>query len=376
MDRCLILIVEDDKEAIDSWKRDIVDFNDEHEVKFDAQYASTRDDAIRALDRTRYNCAVVDLRLPSVAAESGEPSKEGGNSILEKIVIEAGIPAVVYSAHSSEASELVQRSNIQVRSKKGGASIEILEYLAGLVELMAAMDATRKKIAIESAKIFNDSIWRRWQTTWCSGINKEVVAGIITRQTASHVADRLSLPPMYHHPDEFYIVPPLHESRLDTGDLLTDKGDVFVVVTPRCNMANQPLPTHLMLARCKPMVAEWTKLQQDFAGNAEAKRKASARLRDFAIQNHATSTHFIPMCDGNGPWLVDFRDTRGVESAEIARLIESRFASIATHFVPNLVQRYAAYLGRIGQPDIDWQVLREQVCIPVQLDVDATMRQS
>lgn len=367
MERCLILIVEDDKEAIESWKRDIVDFNDENEMKFDAHYASTRGDAIYALDRTRYNCAVVDLRLPTVLTAIAEPSKEVGNSILEKILIEAGIPAVVYSAHSGEASELVKKSNIQVRSKKGGGCREILDYLAGLVELMAAMDATRRKIAIESAKIFNDSIWRRWQTTWCSGIDKEVVAGIITRQTASHVADRLSLPPMHHHPDEFYIVPALYEDRLDTGDLLADNGDVFVVVTPRCNMANEPLPTHLMLARCKPMTAEWAKLQQDFAGNADARKKANGRLRDFAIQNHATSTHFIPMCNGEGPWLIDFRDTRGVDSAEVPRLIESRFASIATHFVPNLVQRYAAYLGRIGQPDIDWQVLREQVCMPGQV---------
>ena len=62
----IILIVEDDEEAISSWKRDIREFNQDpaHTIRYLAEFAKSKRAALRALDRTRINCAVVDLRLP------------------------------------------------------------------------------------------------------------------------------------------------------------------------------------------------------------------------------------------------------------------------------------------------------------------------
>lgn len=367
MKECLILIVEDDPEAIDSWRRDIKEFNDDQPagaLQYEAIYASTRQEALKVLHRTRINCAVVDLRLPLAPDGDKSTANPLGNDILEKVLIETGVPAVVYSAHAAEASEAVRSSNIQILSKKGNGGIEILKYLTNHEGLMVAMEITRKKIAVESAKIFNDSIWKRWETTWNSMGDRTMLGGMITRQIASHVADRLSLPPANHHPDEFYIIPPLFSERLDTGDLITQNEHVYVVVTPRCNMANEPKPMHLMLALCHPMTAEWVEMKEGFNSGIDSKRGKSAavKLRNFAIQNHSTSTHFIPPCGDKGPWLVDFKETSGVLSAAAPELLKGRFASISTHFVPNLVQRYASYLGRIGQPDLDWNILREHVC--------------
>lgn len=367
MNECLILIVEDDINAIESWGRDILEFNEEQEdgaFQFEAIYSSNRQDAIKTLNRTRINCAVIDLRLPPASGGDNSTANPLGNDVLEKVLIETGVPAVVYSAHAAEVSELVKKSNIQIRSKKGNGGTEILEYLASHEGLMAAMEVTRKKIAIESAKIFNDSIWNRWEVSWNSMKDREMLAGMITRQTASHVADRLSLPPANHHPDEFYIIPPLFATRLDTGDLIAEDDQVYVVVTPRCNMANEPYPTHLMLALCRPMKSDWDELRDGFGAGDDSRRAKSAiaKLRNFAVQNHSTSTHFIPPCGDKGPWLVDFKETKGVLSTGTLELLQNRFASIATHFVPNLVQRYAAYLGRIGQPDLDWNMLRDHIC--------------
>lgn len=225
------------------------------------------------------------------------------------------------------------------------------------------MNIMRTRIATESAKIFNDSIWKRWESTWNTVPDNEILAGMITRQVASHVADRLSLPPAFHHPDEFYIVPPLISERLDTGDLIEDGDVTYVVVTPRCNMANEPYPTHLTLAACNTMTTELEELRSGFFGAGEGKQRRTAdRLRNFAVQNHSSSTHFIPPCGDRGPWLVDFRETMGVPSVEMPRLLTTRFASIASQFIPNLVQRYAAYLGRIGQPDLDVTYLKQHIC--------------
>ena len=106
----LILIVEDDAEAIDSWRRDIREFNEEQAegvFHFEAIYSSTRQDALKVLNRTRINCAVVDLRLPPALGPDNFTANPLGNDILEKVLIETGVPAVVYSAYAAEASEIV-----------------------------------------------------------------------------------------------------------------------------------------------------------------------------------------------------------------------------------------------------------------------------
>lgn len=365
MTEYLILIVEDDLDAVESWKRDIEEFNqdqDEGKLLYEPIFASTRQSALKILSRTLINCAVIDLRLPITDHDTEPTANASGNDILEQLLIETGVPSVVYSGHIAEASDRVKSSNIKILPKKKNGGAEILKFFSSQEELMAAMEITRRKIAVESAKIFNDSIWKRWETTWNAMTDRETLAGMITRQIASHVADRLSLPPANHHPDEFYIIPPLSEARLDTGDLVIEDGNVYVIVTPRCNMANQ-YPKHLMLALCEPMTTEWEELRTGFTGNSEKSKKSAEKLlRNYAIQNHATSSHFLPPCGDKGPWLVDFRETKGILSTEAEALLNSRFASIATHFIPNLVQRYSAYLGRIGQPDLDHGILRAHVC--------------
>jgi hypothetical protein len=271
------------------------------------------------------------------------------------------VPAVVYSGYTQEASELVLRSEIRVIPKAKDGAMEALHWLAEHDRLMSAMETTRKEIARESARLFSQSIWPRWKNTLKSIEDAEVLAGVITRQTASHVAEQLGMPPAHHHPEEFYIVPPLSD-RLGTGDLLKIADDTYVVVTPRCNIARDCYPNHLMLAICKPMEGILAGIRAQFKGDEKKQEKAVKELRRYATQGHSTGTHFLPACGDSGPWLVDFKEIMTVPSTEVRMLLAGRFASVASQFVPNLVQRYAAYLGRIGQPDLDCDVLRKQIC--------------
>jgi CheY-like chemotaxis protein len=357
MDVCEILIVEDDAHTRESWARDIRDFNRVASAPFKvhATFATTKREAFQALARTRLDCAVIDLRLPDGEDESGA-AHPLGNDVLRKLLEEVGIPAVVYSGYENEASDLVRSSNIRVESKKGGAGAKILASFADQAELMDAMEATRSRIARETARLFNQSIWRRWQTRWSTEPNKDLIQGVIVRQTASHIADALAQQPVEHHPDEFYVVPALFADRLDTGDLVNVADEVQVVLTPRCNLANKA-PTHLVLAVCcaMPEWAEWKDRMVN--GNATKRDKAERAIRDHATQGHGAASHFLPPLDGSGPWLVDFQEVRTVPAGEIPSLLKCRFASIAPHFIPNLVQRYSSYLGRIGQPDISTEVL-------------------
>src|SRR4051812_14417936 len=117
----LILIAEDDEDQIASWKRDITEFNREATRPFDyfPHFAISRGEALRALDRIRINCAAVDLRLPEERGAGGQTAPVG-NDVLQRVLLEIGVPAVVYSGYPQEASELVQKSQIRIIPKKGG----------------------------------------------------------------------------------------------------------------------------------------------------------------------------------------------------------------------------------------------------------------
>ena len=360
----IILIAEDDPEALVSWKQDIKEYNRDanNPVQFTPEYASTKVAATRVLERLRIDCAVIDLRLPVDDKAVGQSSQATGNDILQKVLLETAVPAVVYSGYTEEASELVKSSQIRIIEKKIGGGIESLQWLAQHEGLMAAMAAMRRRVERESARLFSQSIWPRWEKAWNTMTDVDALAGVITRQVVAHVAEELSLPPNFHHPEEFYFVPPLSAERLGTGDMVRVEGAVYVVVTPRCNMARDNYPKHLTFALCKPMGVPWTGLRERFAGNEKKQEKALEELRSYATQGHSTSTHFLPPCGDEGPWLVDFREVMSVPSEPVAEMMKSRFASIASQFVPNLVQRYAAYLGRIGQPDLDCDVLRAIAC--------------
>jgi len=355
MDTCEILIVEDDSTTRDGWERDIVDFNNTSPRPFDikATYAETKAEAIRSLRLLKIHGAIVDLRIPDGECEQGGDASRG-NDVLQLLLLECGVPTYVYSGFHLEASEQVKASNIQIIQKRGGASSEILQDLASQASLIRAMASTRATIAKELSRLFNDSIWKRWQTRWSTFADVETITGIVSRQTAAHISESLASSPAKLHPDEFYVVPALNAGRLDTGDLFRIEDTCYVVLTPRCNMANK-MPSHVLVAVCVN-VEKWPTWKEAILnGNRDKRERAQKEIGDHATQGHEIASHFLPPLDGNGPWLVNFKEARTFPEKEFGALLTARFASISPQFVPNLVQRYSAYLGRIGQPDIGAQ---------------------
>ena len=363
MDTCHILIVEDDTLTIQGWERDIRDFNrrSEKAFVFRQSFATNKREALQKLSRQRFDCAVVDLRLPSSPDDegTGEPI---GNDVLHGVLRDLGIPAWVYSGYESEVSDEVKASNIKVARKEGGATAAILEDFEKQAGLMDAMDQMRCKVAQETSLLFNRSIWPRWEERWATRGDRELIKGIIIRQTVAHVAEALSQAPA-HHPDEFYVVPALYTDRLETGDILTRDDETLIVLTPRCNLANGKLPMKIVFAVCTPC-KPWARWQGDLGGSSKVKEKAEDDIRKHATQGHAIATHFMPPLDTSGPWFVDFRELRVIDSSKVTELLPQRIATVAPQFIANLVQRYAAYIGRIGQPDLDAKLLIG-LCRPV-----------
>ncbi|WP_373653312.1 hypothetical protein [Schlesneria sp. DSM 10557] len=354
-----LLLVEDDTETQGSWSRDIDEFNTRQNtsVTFVPLIVGDQEHALEILRNTYIDCAIVDLRIPAAHASTPLDAKaESGNAVLGQILRSSGMPAVVYSGYEEEVSEIVSASHIKVVTKRGGAQVWILEYLLSHASLMEAMASTREKLSAEISTLFHQSIWPRWSKTWASLSGNWSPTEVITRQVVAHVAEKLG-DTSQHHPDEFYFVPPLKADRLVTGDLVTYEGSVYVLLNPRCNMDRCEYPMELTLALCTPVGESWTKILKKAAGDANQRNKAIEAARRYASQDHSLSKHFIPVCDGQGPWLVEFDRITNVGRDLASQLVTGRIATISPQFLPNLIQRYSSYLGRIGQPDLNCEIL-------------------
>jgi hypothetical protein len=212
--------------------------------------------------------------------------------------------------------------------------------------MIKQLRTTRQAIESETARIFFSSIWPRW-THWSKGADQLELGKSIARHVVAHVHDALlNSVDQQVHPEETYFIPPL-KAQLDTGDLIRSGDGLWLVVTPRCDLANPTKITTVLLAHCKDIRKDWL-----------AKPKEQASM----VQHGKTAKyHFLPsMRDVNGvesgPWFVEFGHLRAVPKIDVAvELTAHKFASVTPQFVPSIVERFGGYFSRIGTPNLSFE---------------------
>ena len=354
VDEFRLLVLEDNEEELGRFSRNIEEFNETSDIKFHHTETRTSNEAIQSLNIRRFDCALLDLRVPSAPGE--EQHGDQGNKTLQQIVAGYALPVVVHSAYRYELDESFQHIPFKVIDKEVESHRDALRWFVEQAPLMAAVRETRKRIQAQTANVFFKAIWPRWSRDDGITLEGDALHDVISRQIVSYISEKLSIPgsgPDGHHLHEFYFVPPLREGRLYTGDLINHDGHVHVIVTPQCNIANS-YPGHFLLARCKDISGKWSDCRQLIAGNkGQPSNKVKDKVADWATQKVDISEHFLPPCDDLGPWLVDFKTVVSIPKAEAEILVANRFASITPQFIPNLIQRWASYMGRVGQPDLN-----------------------
>jgi len=357
-----LLIIEDEDQQLSLFQEEVNDFNDAgHECQFAAITASTAKAAFEKLASKYIDCAIVDLRLPQ--DEAGSVDAQRGCQMLEHILQTLPIPVVVVSGVPGEIHDVapgspIKNSPIKILRREGDAYTEALTWLREKTGLMRTLRNAQSSIRQETARLFHRSIWPRWEKRTPGPDKPELPEKAITRQIVCHLAEYLTVTggtEAFFIPDEFYLDPPMRTERLHTGDLLEHEKQVWIIVTPQCNMANDPYPDNILLAGCRDERQQWKQLITRKEQGGKKQESANRQIRDLVNQGHDISTHFMPPCGDRGPWLVEFKKIKTLHSDkdEVSELLKTRFASLAPQFIPNLTQRFAAYMGRNGQPDLD-----------------------
>lgn len=343
-----VLLVEDEDSNISSWNDQVSFHNadaDRHGFCIETNHSKSVAEARAKLLSGRFDAIVVDLRLQTEPGVT-EPN-DHGNALIRHVLQSMPVGVVVYTGQRGEASDF-GCPQVQILDKGDGLQ-PVFEWLAKQKELLLNIRSVRMAFERETARIFFNSIWPRWQS-WASGIEASELSEMVSRHVAAHVHDAL----LYSakddaHFEEWYFVPPLR-GRLDTGDLIELESDVWVVVTPRCDLAHDDKTATVLIAKCVDASRDWAEAAQ--------KGKQKKTLDEFRRHKNSPKQHFlVPLRDDKGvergPWLVQFDHLRALEAKEaFDALTGKRFASLAPQFVPSLVERFGAYFSRIGTPGL------------------------
>ncbi len=338
-----VLIIEDEKTMIESWIRVFSRHNqDKANHGFGIRYAVAQSlpESEELLEFNRFDAVVVDLGLRG-EGEASEINSEG-NNIVKLIVAKQPIGVIIYTGQTQDAEDF-SKSFVKVIDKSEGQN-KVISWLEENKEVFLGIREAEDAFRRETAQVFFSQIWQRWKF-WTDGAKTSGtnISKSVARHIMAHVHDvLLSADEDMTHPEEAYFVPPL-KMRLDTGDLVTLESEKWIVVSPRCDLANPKKVETILLARCNEYSEIWDAIKP--------------KERNRVIQHEGSpKQHFLfPLRDNegkaHGPWMVQFHHIKTLPTEEaIEKLPNLRFASLSPLFVPSLVERFGSYFSRIGTP--------------------------
>lgn len=356
-----ILFVEDNAGQRLSFADAANEWNDTHaEQQLIYQIAEHAGQGTALLESTRFDCALFDLRLPREA--NGIETFAAGNDLARFALEQFGIPVAIISADPAELDPQLRSLNLIRTFNKGDpdAFEQALVWFGDRWRMMDTLAITRRQIDRLGADMFSRRIWPKWadyEALTEHGENQLDV--IVTRQYVSHLSEFLGTEDDGNpgwHPFETYVHPALQEGRAHTGDIFRlDDDNLWVVVSAQCDMATQKI-ANALLARCHQNLADWEDRVAELRAPDLSANKTSTRDKYFSrLVNQADpAVHFLPpLRRGEMPLMVDFTTLTTVRLETLNGQLQTREASVAAPFLPNLTQRFGAYMSRPGQPNID-----------------------
>lgn len=363
-----ILIIEDENAIQEMWEESIDMYHVDESPVFNIipTYCNSLSAAKKLLSNSFYDAAVIDIRLKN---EDGTPNNENddGNEIFDYLTKSSLSITAIYTGEPGIADDHhIQKNISQIFTKGDGAIQEILSWIDNKKSLISSMKDIKYSFDREMAKCFSRSVWPRWEY-W---LDKDVIEVNIDSALKRHMATHLHATFLNEnnnkvHPEEYYFIPPLRES-LDTGDIIFDGDSYEILITPRCDIAQNKSDTY-QFVKLVDKSKEWKDLEDKISeakdsGKLAKVEKAVQNMSRFTNHDSKSSTHFIQKIrfidvKGDvieaGPFVASFSNLRSAPKTISSEkmFITKRIASLSNEFVPSLVERLGGYFSRIGSPD-------------------------
>lgn len=355
-----ILLLEDEQTQLDLYKQALED--DKLLDSYLLLPAMNIAEASNLIEVNKINAAILDLKVPE--DEYGKADVANGSKYLEALLQKKQFPIIVVSANISSLSNdenkipphlIKMNRETDVHSKV----FQHFETIKDLLYISPLFPETIEDIQSEFQKSFWE-LWENWDkiNSRFSHNDLEKTKTFLKRYVCSHLIEKWRAHDLFSemHHTEFYTYPPLKD-RIYTGDILELENEQWIVMTAPCDLSNYNYPKNLTLLKCQQTeLRQYVDVVKPFKEKLnEGKKEKQRRVVKRYFTDPPVSKHYLPPWTKAGkPVNVLFKDIKTVpfSKADRDQLKSSKIATLSYHFLPYLLQRYGAYVSRIGQSDI------------------------
>jgi len=345
-----LLIVEDDKDTIQSYKDRIDIYNMKKETEITPKIVSNVSDAKVELKTPIFDAAIIDLKLTA-----GTPELDGIN-VIDDILNDLRIPVFVVSGsigqYTKEETPLFKKKN------RDGSFDDILKeiveiYKTGITKILGNKGIIDKYLqTIFWCHLSNTiDLWKNDKFRTDDEKEKSLL-----RYTLHHMQEYLDDDIEKYHPSEFYIAKPI-KNDISTGDIVSAGNERFVIITPSCDMVlrgpNERNADFVHFCKIKDLM-DVVKNYSRLNSTTSASNSDRVRLTGF-IENKNQRYHFIPKSNYINAGLIDFQDKITISTEQLNKYLKQnsleRIATISTPFLKDIISRSSNYFSRQGSPD-------------------------
>ncbi len=354
-----LLIVDDNKAVLESFKDSADRFNRDNDDKFKLYTAENLEQATNYIKYYKLDTAIIDLNLD----DSRGLSNADGNVAVHDLVSFFRIPIFILTGEPEKLKqEYRSKKNIQCFTRGNLTNAELLlkirdEFLLKTIQYFSREGYLEKKINKFYWENLQETIdsWKDVAEHHPSEINK-----ILSRHTVASLNEELYVDGNigsfdHYHPGEMYIIPPIKQ-HYHTGDIISKNDEFFIILNPACDIVNKINLDYYVLVRVIDF-SSLKKLQEKIKKEAspdayfyDKLNKDGKNCYTDCKANKKDRFHFLAKFDKLNEQLIDFQQIMNVTEEEITQY--TRIASISSAFLKDIIARFSLYYARQGQPNL------------------------
>lgn len=391
-----ILVVDDDKEFLDDIVEYLQDTHTDKNEGFDLNIVPCQnfDMALDILEDMRIDLIFLDVKLEG---DSFRDERKGVKT-LETIKSKRFLPVIFFTALANDVRHLEAKPTIQVL-QKGAAFHEIDLYRVMVDALNTAVSMINRTLTNAVDKIQRDYMWDNTErfVTNNDTIDEYSLFYTVARRLSISLSDT-NLQQffgdgknIYHDastipPERYYIIPPLRDTPIMSGDIYKQQNQYIVILTPSCDLVESRVKAEFVtVAKCEkiedfpdysiwisknPRPDQLTSSMKNFLkGNPSKLKQTSEPDRDDPnklnqvpneYKTQSGRYFFLPRVRGLPNLFVDMQQLNTIPYDELTSRW-SREASLDSPFSEALIAKFTAFFGRLGTPDLDLAIVRKEI---------------
>lgn len=333
-----LLIVDDDDEIIQEFKKSIEIYNrDNSDIKYKPHIANNFDEAKEKLETYIIDTAIIDINLNN---HSGDDNVDG-NSVIEEILKYFRMPIFVVSGTPSNLDNKFQHNAmIEVYKRDATINNRLFDEIIPNVINSPTISYFLREGFLE--REITEFYWNHLSKTlkhWkqvAEEFSQEEIDKILSRHTLSCLTEKLYVNGNIgrfdeYHFGEMYVIPPIKQ-HYHTGDIIKKDEELFIILNPSCDIVTKKVEFYL--------------LAKIVSTNTNIDNIKCNKGKEYYYYLPYFANIFTEIPDS--VYVINFQNLQTTESCNEYE----RIATISAPFLKDVIARFSRYYARQGQPNL------------------------